>query len=99
MQFHQVINNILQYNDELLHIAVYDWMLLKQMKGELISIKKPSLEVYLVNTVKLKPDNTEVMELLWKYYESNNNHASAAKILSNLASTPRYVSILIPIPY
>lgn len=86
-----MINDVLQYNDELLHTAVYDWMLSKQMKVELISIKKPSLEVYLVNTVKLKPDNTEVMELLWKYYESNNNHASAAKILSTLASTPRYV--------
>lgn len=89
MQLHQVLNNVLQYTDELLHVAVYDWMLSKQMKGELISIKKPTLETYLVNSIKLKPDNSDVMELLWKYYESNNNHASAAKILNTLASTPR----------
>lgn len=89
VQLYQIINTILQYSDELLHTAIYDWMLSKQMKGELMSIQKPTLELYLVNSVNTKPENSDVMELLWKYYENNNNHASAAKILSNLATTPR----------
>lgn len=88
-QLHRAINDTLQYTDDLLHVAVYDWMLSKHMKGELISIKKPTLETYLLNAVKMKPDNADVMDLLWKYYETNNNHASAARILSTLASTPR----------
>lgn len=64
-------------------------MLSKQMKGDLIKINDPSLETYLVTASQQKADNIEVMDLLWKYYESNNNHASAAKILNNLAAKQR----------
>ncbi|XP_030758957.1 nuclear pore complex protein Nup154 [Sitophilus oryzae] len=83
---HQIIDEILFYDDELMHIALYEWMVSKQMTNDLIKIGKPSLENYLKRTSIQTPDNIAVMDLLWKFYESNNNHAAAAKILNNLAS-------------
>lgn len=83
---HQVIDDILFYNDELMHVALYEWMVSKQMTSDLLKINQPSLENYLKRSSIQTPENIVIMDLLWKYYESNNNHAAAAKILNNLAS-------------
>lgn len=82
----QVVKAILEYPDELMHVALYEWMVVKEMANELIKITHPSLETYLKRTSSHNPENTIVLDLLWKYYESNNNHAAAAKILNCLAS-------------
>jgi len=83
---HQIIDEILRYDDEMLHVALYEWMASRSMTSDLIKINKPSLEHYLKRCSVQNPDNIVVMDLLWKFYESNNNHAAAAKILNNLAS-------------
>ncbi|KAF7285413.1 nuclear pore complex protein Nup154 [Rhynchophorus ferrugineus] len=83
---HQIIDDILYYDDELMHVALYGWMVNKQMTNDLIKITKSSLENYLKRSSIRTPDNLAVMDLLWKFYESNNNHSAAAKILNNLAS-------------
>jgi nuclear pore complex protein Nup155 len=82
----QLVNEILDYPDEILHVALYDWMMKKQMSSELIKVNNSSLETYLLHTSQQSPDNIAVIDLLWKYYENNNNHAAAAKILDSLAS-------------
>ncbi|RZC41057.1 nuclear pore complex protein Nup155 [Asbolus verrucosus] len=82
----QIINEILEFPDEILHVALYDWMMNKQMSSELIKVNNSSLETYLLHTSQQSPDNIAVIDLLWKYYENNNNHAAAAKILDSLAS-------------
>lgn len=82
----QVILEILDVNDEIMHIALYEWMVSKEMMSDLIKINKPSLETYLKRTSASNPDNIAVMDLMWKFYENNNNHAAAAKILNSLAS-------------
>ncbi|KAH0999149.1 hypothetical protein HUJ04_005994 [Dendroctonus ponderosae] len=82
----QVIDEILAYDDELMHVALYDWMATKQMTSDLIKINKPSLEHYLKRCSLQNPENISIMDLMWKFYESNNNHAAAAKILNSLAS-------------
>lgn len=82
----QLIKDILEYADELLHVALYDWMMTKQMTNELIKMNNSSLETYLIRASQQNPDNVTVIDLLWKYYENNNNHAAAAKILDSLAS-------------
>ncbi|XP_050292883.1 nuclear pore complex protein Nup155 [Anthonomus grandis grandis] len=82
----QVINQILYREDELLHVALYEWMVSRRMTGDLLRVKLPSLEHYLKRCSIQSPDNIFVLDLLWKYYESNNNHGAAAKILNNLAS-------------
>lgn len=86
----QLVNEILDYPDEILHVALYDWMMKKQMSSELIKVNNSSLETYLLHTSQQSPDNIAVIDLLWKYYENNNNHAAAAKILDSLASKTGY---------
>ncbi|KAJ8921993.1 hypothetical protein NQ315_008631 [Exocentrus adspersus] len=82
----QVINEVLDCPDEIMHVALYEWMVSKNMTSDLIKIRKSSLETYLKRTSTQHPDNTAVMDLLWKYYEGNSNHTAAAKILNGLAS-------------
>lgn len=85
----EIISYILQQEDELLQVAIFEWMMSKQMTGDLIKIPTATLETFLLKTAQRHPDNTDVLDLLWKYYESNNNHASAAKVLNSLALTAR----------
>lgn len=82
------MNEILDNDDELLHVAVYEWMLNKQMFSELLNITQKSLENYLVRATKHNPDAIIVYDLLWKYYEKNQNHSAAAQILNTLATKP-----------
>lgn len=89
----EILTHILQQDDELLQVAIFEWMMSKQMTGDLITIPTATLETFLLKTNERHPDNTEVLDLLWKYYESNNNHASAAKVLNNLALTAGYINI------
>lgn len=60
----------------------------KQMDAELLRIAQPSLEKYLSRTAQHGQENIGCLELLWKYYESSANHASAARILHGLAGRP-----------
>lgn len=81
-----MINSALQYDDELLHITIYDWMFSHQMYSELITISEPTLEQYLIRASHDHPDSLQVYNLLWKYYEHNKNHPAAAKVLNVLAT-------------
>lgn len=68
---------------EVLHTAVYAWMIEKSLHGELVALASPSLETYLIRV--------SAPELLWQFYERNKNHAAAAKILCALATKVGYV--------
>ncbi|CAG9765140.1 unnamed protein product [Ceutorhynchus assimilis] len=81
-----IIQTILFYDDEIMHVAVYEWMVSRQMTSDILQIKARSLELYLKKASMQNPNNLVVMNLLWQYYETNSNHALAAKILHNLAS-------------
>lgn len=63
-------------------------MMSKKMTSDLIKVKQGTLETFLLQSSKQASENREVLDVLWKYYECNNNHAAAAKILNNLASMP-----------
>ncbi|KAB0800462.1 hypothetical protein PPYR_06202 [Photinus pyralis] len=84
----QLVQDCLQRPDELLHVAVYEWMMAKKMDSNLIRITQPSLEKYLIKEAERNDNNLPALELLWKYYEGNDNHADAANILYKLASKP-----------
>jgi len=64
-------DNFLQ--DELFHIAVFDWMMQSKLSDRLLSVKSGFLENYLLQTVKSTPDNILAADMLWKYYEQVNN--------------------------
>ncbi|XP_033607158.1 nuclear pore complex protein Nup155 isoform X2 [Cryptotermes secundus] len=84
-QVNRLVRSALQSQDELMHVAVFDWLVTKQLTGDLLTVHQPSMEMYLVRKSEQSP---EVCDLLWKYYEKNMNHAAAAKILHNLATRP-----------
>lgn len=96
--------------DHLMHVSVYEWMMQwPHMQQELVRIKEPSLETYLLKAVAAGPSGTTtplitnntpaatiinpgpgnipILDLLWKYYETNRNHHGAAKVLAQLANT------------
>lgn len=87
LQVNQLVRSALQSPDELLHMAVYNWLLSKKLTADLIAVQQPSLETYLLRTSELT-QSPEIYDLLWKYYERNMNHAAAAKILYKLAIRP-----------
>jgi nuclear pore complex protein Nup155 len=59
--------------DELFHIAVFDWMMQSELSDRLLSVKSGFLENYLLQTVKSTPDNILAADMLWKYYEQVQN--------------------------
>lgn len=77
-------------SDQLLHVAVYDWMVSQRLYGDLINVAKPSVEMYLKQaaTNSMRTDMSEFSDLLWKYQEHYGNHAAAAQILYSLAKKP-----------
>nr|XP_040239495.2 nuclear pore complex protein Nup154 [Anopheles coluzzii] len=81
-----IIGQSLQSTDQLLHIAIYEWLLSKNLLAELLEITEPSLGVFLSRAMARTPDNLIVADLLWKYHERNGQHAAAAKILDKLAN-------------
>lgn len=85
-QILKIISLALKTNDHLLHIAVYEWLLSKNLFSELLSISEPTLGEFLARSVGHQPDNINLADILWKYYERNGQHAAAAKILDKLAT-------------
>ncbi|XP_050089224.1 nuclear pore complex protein Nup154 [Anopheles aquasalis] len=88
---HQAVRSIiaqaLQSTDQLLHIAIYEWLLSRNLHSELLDITEPSLGVFLGRSMARTPDNLLVADLLWKYHERNGQHAAAAQILDKLAES------------
>uniref|UniRef100_A0A182QXT3 Nucleoporin Nup133/Nup155-like N-terminal domain-containing protein n=1 Tax=Anopheles farauti TaxID=69004 RepID=A0A182QXT3_9DIPT len=81
-----IISQALQSTDQLLHIAIYEWLLSKNLVAELLEITEPSLGVFLGRAMSRTPDNLLLADLLWKYHERNGQHAAAARILDKLAN-------------
>lgn len=87
-QLQHVLSGALQTSDELLHVAVYEWMLQNSLFADILKISKPSLGDFLGRSVNQAPINIDLADLLWKYYERNGEHQAAAKILDKLATMP-----------
>uniref|UniRef100_A0A182IXE0 Nucleoporin Nup133/Nup155-like N-terminal domain-containing protein n=1 Tax=Anopheles atroparvus TaxID=41427 RepID=A0A182IXE0_ANOAO len=81
-----IIGQALGHTDQLLHIAIYEWLLSKGLHSELLEITEPSLGIFLSRAMTRTPENLQLADLLWKYHERNGQHASAAKILDRLAN-------------
>lgn len=85
-QLQHILNIALQSADQLLHVAVYEWMLFNNLLVEMLSITNSSLGDFLSRSVNQTPINLHLADLLWKYYERNEQHPAAAKILDKLAT-------------
>jgi nuclear pore complex protein Nup155 len=87
-QLHHILNIALQTQDQLLHVAVYEWMLFNNLYVDILKISNSSLGDFLGRSVNQTPIKLELADLLWKYYERNAQHQAAAKILDKLATMP-----------
>ncbi|XP_077981190.1 nuclear pore complex protein Nup155-like [Glandiceps talaboti] len=81
----QMLTLGLKSKDELYHVALYDWLVTVGLTDKLLEISSPYVESYLKRTAAYQPDNLEMLDLLWKYYEKIKNFSAAARILSKLA--------------
>lgn len=87
-QLQYILNTALQTQDQLLHVAVYEWMLFNSLYEDILKISNNSLGDFLARSVNQVAINLDLADLLWKYYERNGQHQAAAKILDKLAMTP-----------
>jgi nuclear pore complex protein Nup155 len=87
-QLQHILNVALQTQDQLLHVAIYEWMLFNSLFVDILKISNNSLGDFLGRSVNQVPINLELADLLWKYYERNGQHQAAAKILDKLATMP-----------
>lgn len=84
-QSNNMLNLAIRSNDELFHIALYNWLYEHQQSDKLLEIKSPYLENYLKRKTSAFSDSIALMDLLWMYYERNGHFRAAAQILSKLA--------------
>lgn len=82
----QIVRFALQSPDKLLHNAVYEWLLSRDLLSELLGLSEQSLGEFLSRSAERSPENLKLSDLLWKYHERNGQHAAAATILDSLAS-------------
>lgn len=87
-QLHHMLSVALQTQDQLLHVAVYEWMVFNSLFVDILKISNSSLGDFLGRCVNQPQINLDLADLLWKYYERNGQHQAAAKILDKLASIP-----------
>lgn len=85
-----LVNMTLQMQDQLLHNAVYDWLLAHNLFSELLNISEPSLGEFLTHSFAKNPDNLQLADILWKFHERNGQHPAATHILDQLASMPSH---------
>ena len=81
----QVFQSILASSDQLLHVALYQWLIEDKYIDRLLNIKSKYLEEFLKRGTVQHPETMVMFDLLWKYYEKNSQYVPAAKILAKLA--------------
>ncbi|XP_033636336.1 nuclear pore complex protein Nup155-like [Asterias rubens] len=81
----EMVKKALASDDELFHVALYDWLMEKGLKDRLLEIQSVYVEEYMKRAAMYSSDNLQMMDLLWKYHEKSGNYPAAARILLKLA--------------
>ncbi|XP_026119490.1 nuclear pore complex protein Nup155-like [Carassius auratus] len=71
--------------DELFHIALYNWLIQADLTDTLLEVNSPYLEDHLMHMIKQDQSKVRNMDLLWRYYEKNRSFGKAAHVLARLA--------------
>ncbi|XP_053267515.1 nuclear pore complex protein Nup155 isoform X1 [Pleuronectes platessa] len=84
--FEQMLGLAQRSQDELFHIALYNWLIQADLTDKLLEVvNSPYLEEHLMHMIKQDQNKVHNMDLLWRYYEKNRNFSKAANVLSRLA--------------
>ncbi|XP_039856475.1 nuclear pore complex protein Nup155 isoform X1 [Simochromis diagramma] len=85
--FEQMLGLAQRSQDELFHIALYNWLIQADLTDKLLEVQvnSPYLEEHLMHMIKQDQSKVHNMDLLWRYYEKNRNFGKAAHVLARLA--------------
>lgn len=83
--FEQILGLAQRSQDELFHIALYNWLIQADLADKLLEVNSPYLEEHLMHMIKQDQSKVHNMDLLWRYYEKNRNFGKAAHVLARLA--------------
>ncbi|XP_076020291.1 nuclear pore complex protein Nup155 [Genypterus blacodes] len=83
--FEQMLGLAQRSQDELFHIALYNWLIQADLTDKLLEVNSPYLEEHLMHMIKQDQNKVHNMDLLWRYYEKNRNFGKAAHVLARLA--------------
>uniref|UniRef100_A0A669CSY1 Nuclear pore complex protein Nup155 n=1 Tax=Oreochromis niloticus TaxID=8128 RepID=A0A669CSY1_ORENI len=83
--FEQMLGLAQRSQDELFHIALYNWLIQADLTDKLLEVNSPYLEEHLMHMIKQDQSKVHNMDLLWRYYEKNRNFGKAAHVLARLA--------------
>lgn len=75
----------LKSDDEMFHVALYDWFFNASLTEKLLEVQTPFIEPYLKRKATCPSEAIGALDMLWKYYEKCKNFSAAARILSRLA--------------
>ncbi|XP_062607131.1 nuclear pore complex protein Nup155-like [Saccostrea cucullata] len=81
----EVFRMSLKSDDELFHVALYDWFFNANLTEKLLEVQTPFIEPYLKRKATCSSEAIGALDMLWKYYEKCRNFSAAARILSRLA--------------
>ncbi|KAI9555074.1 hypothetical protein GHT06_017589 [Daphnia sinensis] len=87
----ETLSLALQSDDELCHVAIFDWLTDNKWDDKLLEIQSPHLENYLKRQTvgqvgqQQQTDLVAKYDLLWKFYEKSGQFIAAARVLSRLA--------------
>ena len=77
-----MISLIIKNNDELAQVTLFQWLIDTGRTDRLLAITSSYLENFLTKT------EGRTSDLLWRYYERNQEYYKAAQTLSILADDP-----------
>uniref|UniRef100_A0AAQ4NN15 Nuclear pore complex protein Nup155 n=1 Tax=Gasterosteus aculeatus aculeatus TaxID=481459 RepID=A0AAQ4NN15_GASAC len=83
--FEQILGLAQRSQDELFHIALYNWLIQADLTDKLLEVNSLYLEEHLMHMIKQDQSKVHNMDLLWRYYEKNRNFGKAAHVLARLA--------------
>uniref|UniRef100_A0A8C4F3F5 Nuclear pore complex protein Nup155 n=1 Tax=Dicentrarchus labrax TaxID=13489 RepID=A0A8C4F3F5_DICLA len=83
--FEQILGLAQRSQDELFHIALYNWLIQADLTDKLLEVNSPYLEEHLMHMIKQDQSKVHNMDLLWRYYEKNRNFGKASHVLARLA--------------
>ncbi|XP_068430633.1 nuclear pore complex protein Nup155 [Clinocottus analis] len=83
--FEQILGLAQRSQDELFHIALYNWLIQADLPDKLLEVNSLYLEEHLMHMIKQDQSKVHNMDLLWRYYEKNRNFGKAAHVLARLA--------------
>ncbi|KAL0183115.1 hypothetical protein M9458_022490, partial [Cirrhinus mrigala] len=83
--FEQMLGLAQRSQDELFHIALYNWLIQADLTDKLLEVNSPYLEDHLMHMIKQDQSKVRNMDLLWRYYEKNRSFGKAAHVLARLA--------------